>query len=334
MLREPDNFSYRKISKDNNEVSFALYKLYTKDNTVRYDTSENYEFIVSDCERDQLNELQKRYYLIKSDHSHNDASFIDDLLDKWYLLLKYENQLPPVAEIIMEHFKNKYSLYRSAIFGLSVGGSYYWSTRKVDAYFNQPEINRNYTLTNINYSNYICSQFSYKYFLKPYLTYFSFIDISLIGQLGISPKIPEKQSSFVDKVDIISDELYSYDQTIVGQFNIQSKNQIAFMLKTTTPFLFVDYNIFMNIGFLTGIRYSSYDFELNYYYRKFERYIENGTVQYRVIRENRSELLSLSNSSSEFIIAPVCDINIILSSFAFQLTVTSTDASLKAGILF
>jgi hypothetical protein len=189
-------------------------------------------------------------------------------------------------------------------------------------------------LTNMSYSNYICSQFSYKYFLKDYLTYFSFIDISLIGQLGISPEIPERQSNFVDKVDIISDELFSYDQTIIGQFNLKSKNQLAFMLKATTPLLFMDSDIFMNFGLLTGIRYSNYDFELNYYYRKFERYSENGMIKYRVIRENRSELLSFSNSSSEFIIAPVCDINIILSSFAFQLTITSTDASLKAGILF
>jgi hypothetical protein len=334
MLREPDNFSYRENIKDNNEINFCLYKLYSNDISLRYEPAGNYNSFVVKFERDQLNELQERYDLIESDHSHTDASFIDDLLDKWYLLLKYEDQLPPVAEIMMEYFRNKFSLYRSAAFGFSLGTSYFLNTIKINMDFNQPDVNRTYPLTTINYSKYAGLQLSYKYFLKEFLTYFSFIDISLIAQLGIKPEVPEKQSGFVDKVDIISDELFSYDQTIIDQFNLKNKSQLAFLLKATTPLLFIDYNIFLNVGFLTGIRTSSYDFELSYYYRKFERYFDNGMISYRVLRENRSELLSFSNSYSEFIIAPVCDINIILSSFAFQFTITSTDASLKAGILF
>jgi hypothetical protein len=263
---------------------------------------------------------------------------LENILNYWYLFPNdgYKNEFV-LSEIILKYYQSEHCLTGFLSNEILFGINFFQIKEEIDIKSSGSIIPNDQILGDVKNATQFNLSFNHKIFLADNLTPFSFITLGAGVGVSLDAKTEIKDNLIVYQKDPLPNNGFISQTWNASEIIFKDPFRAAVFLKGNTPVLFFNRNIFIQLGFVSGINLTSYKLQYRYSYDKVQvvwdenqqRFIS--TLLERKIGEQAAE----ENSKSKFFVYPTVDLSLFsFTPILFQVSAGYNFVSAKIGYGF
>ncbi|MCF8241318.1 MAG: hypothetical protein K9J16_08015 [Melioribacteraceae bacterium] len=323
---------------DQNIIDYLVFKYYSGNPELRYDSQTDYQVKRSEAEKRIMNKIEDFRNLNESEVSVNLDYYIEYLFDHWYLFAGVNNSPSTSSnvksyDIILSLLDKSTNIANIDNFYFGAGFTFFNTSYKITENYYLIPLERNLDVEKSFNAMSFNANFGYLLQLKENFSYFTFLRFELAYMLGVQNQDLELDQGLNEHIDLGDYRITKEAEFTEDNIKINSYNSITFQI--TTPFFFIDDNFYLEAGVLAA--YNTIDYQANYqynYYRKEEQATLAGWhTEY--LDQGVSGLISEDNSISKFVLLPSINVMYSFPELLYcKLNFAVKSATLQFGISF
>lgn len=260
---------------------------------------------------------------------------IVDLLNYWYLFSN-DNQSNDfvVSDLLLKYFESEYNLNDFPLNEIFIGINFFQIKEHLDIKSSGNIIPNDLIIGDVKNSTQLNLSFNYKIMMNDNLKPFSFFTLGFGAGISLDAKTDLKNNIVVYQKDPLQNSDFVSQTWNVNELISKDPFRASIYFKGTTPVLFFNKNLFIQLGLISGINFSSYKLQYDYSYDKvqvlwdqnIQRFVS--TLLERKIGEQDAE----ENNQTKFFIYPTIDLSLYsINPILLQFSVGYNFISAKIG---
>ncbi len=333
-----DSYSPDDYPEEINQADFFALIFLTGNNRLQYDEIVDYSVMRKEVEQNKATNLYFIYNQLLNQTEINIDNLENEIIKYWYLF--------PVAgtssfeadayELFIKYLENLYSSKKLDQFTLFLGGRYLFITEKTDLEILPQDAKQQLVFGESFNSQGLTLQLDYKFHLAETIRSFSYINIGMNLSFNFSPDKSDFKTLIYARSDISGKDFTS------GLWNLSTLDvSNAFIssgyLKASIPVLFIGTYLSLEVGFMAGVSYLTYDATYSYEFTqiKVDWNEENGGYTSELLAHYVVENETETRSQTDFRIYPSVDLTwLVAKPINLQLSAGYNFAEVKVGVSF
>lgn len=260
---------------------------------------------------------------------------IENLLNYWYLFPNDDQSYDfVVSDLVLKYFESEYNLNNFPLSEIFIGINFFQIKEHLDIKSSGNIIPNDLIIGDVKNSTQLNLSLNYKIMMNDNLKPFSFFTIGFGAGISLDAKTDVKNDIIVYQKDPLQNSDFVSQTWNVNELISKDPFRASIYFKATTPALFIDRNLFIQIGLISGINFSSYNLQYDYSYDKvqvlwnesLQRFVS--TLLERKIGEQAAE----ENNQIKFFIYPTIDLSLYsINPILLQFSVGYNFISAKIG---
>jgi hypothetical protein len=321
------------------KIDFFICRYLSEDSNLKFDEKIDYAKLRNSLEADKKENFIQIYSDLISLNSELSTEYIrEKVFQHWHLFpirTSTEKELD-AYEIFLAQLEKEYSSETLDRFVVLVGSRYYFLDEISQFKIYPEESSDGIQIAEVYNKFGFTAQIGYRFFLSNSYSILSYINTNLNFSLSSSSEITETDS-IIYKRKYSNDRDFTSENWSLEEPDVSDREIKSIYLRASTPVFIIGKFFSLELGFMVGLSYLTYDVTYSYQYTKVsvDWDEQNGgyhsTLLARYTVEDREE----TESQTNFRIYPTVDVNIqLIKPLIFQISTGYNFVEVKAGMTF